>query len=172
MNQQDSVRPYRARDVASGQEAADAVADVLRHAKERDEAAKRKVPPKRQPKWMLPVSVNLAVLAVYLLIAPPDWVVLRRIPPALPTPEAQVANFRAAMYLQGINRIEIYRASNGRLPASLADAQSTLQNVDYRVLGDSAYVLVGTVGEEVLTYDSSTQTAAEFAGNLSQRISG
>lgn len=172
MNQQDSVRPYRARDVASGQEAADAVAEVLRHAKEREEAAKKKAPPRRQPKWMLPVSVNLAVLAVYLLIAPPAWVVLDPLPPAHSTAAEAVTDFRTAMYFQGISRIEAYRARTGRLPATLAETESTLQNVDYTVRGDSTYVLVGTIGEEVLTYDSSTQSAAEFAGDLSRRISG
>jgi hypothetical protein len=170
MSEQDRVRPYHARDTATGQETADVVAEVLRHAAERDQAAKQRNVPKRQPKWMLPVSVNLAVLAVYLLIAPPDWAVLNPIP-ELPI-EARVDDFRTAMYFQGIARIEVYRARTGRLPATLQEAGSTLQGVDYVVRGDSAYVLIGSVGEEVLTYDSSVESAAAFAGNVSSKISG
>jgi len=170
MSERDPVRPYHARDTSSGQETADVVAEVLRHAAEREEAAKKRTKPKRQPKWMLPVSVNLAVLAVYLLIAPPDWAVLNPIPG--PPVERQVDDFRTAMYFQGIARIEVYRAANGRLPTTLEEAGSTLAGVDYAVRGDSAYVLIGSVGDEVLTYDSSVQTAAAFAGDLSSRISG
>lgn len=166
---QDRVRPYHARDVATGQEAADAVAEVMRHAKEREEAARKKAPAKRQPKWMLPVSVNLAVLAVYLLIAPPTWVVLDPFP--VRPVEVQVEDFRTAMYFQGIARIEAYRDRTGRLPSTLAEAQSTLQNVDYALRGDSTYVLIGTIGEEVLTYDSSVQSADAFVGDLGEKVS-
>jgi hypothetical protein len=35
------------------------------------------VPHKAQPKWALPLGINRGVFAVYLLIAPPTWVVMK-----------------------------------------------------------------------------------------------
>ena len=71
MSGEEEVRPYHAR---SGSETADTLAEVLEHAAARDEAAKAREAPKRQPKWMLPLGINLALFAVYLLIAPPACV--------------------------------------------------------------------------------------------------
>ena len=90
--EKDQVKPFHAKDVASGQEAADAVAAVIKHAAERDEAARRKAPAKTQPKWMLPLGLNLGLLAVYLLIAPPSWVIVNPIAP--PPDEQRVGNLR------------------------------------------------------------------------------
>ena len=49
----EDLRPYHKKDKGSGQEAADALAAVLTHAAERDEAAEHKQGPKKQSKWML-----------------------------------------------------------------------------------------------------------------------
>ena len=103
MSERDQVTPYHAKDVATGQEAADAVADVLKHAAEREEAAHKKTAPKKQPKWMLPVGINLGVLAVYFWIAPPNWVQVNPIQP--PPAEERVESLRRAMYVNGIARI-------------------------------------------------------------------
>jgi hypothetical protein len=162
MSEQDEVRPYHAKGVASGQETADTLAAVLKHAAARDEAAKKKSKRRRQPKWMLPLGVNLGVLAVYLLIAPPAWVVLNDIEP--PPPAVQVANLQRAIVFQA-GRINSYQAINGRLPESLEEAGSPTPGVQYHVRGASSYQLVGSVGDQIVLYDS-TESLEDWAADL------
>ena len=53
-------KPFHAKDVSSGQETADVLAEVLQHAKEKDQAAKgTKVEKKGQPKWVPVIGANL-----------------------------------------------------------------------------------------------------------------
>jgi hypothetical protein len=138
MNPEDPVRPYHAREEARGQEAADAVAAVLKQAEEHEERARAKRPPRKQPKWMLPLGIQLAVLAVYLLISPPGWITVR--PIEGPEPAVQEEGLRIAMYVQS-QQIEAYRVQHGRLPTTLA----------------------GTNGPAALIYDS-TESPADFLG--------
>jgi hypothetical protein len=173
MSDQEDVRPFHAKDSAPGQEAADVVAEVLRHAAERDQAAGQKTPPKAPPKWMLPVGINLGVLAFYFLVAQPDWVVIDRIAP--PAAEVQIQSTRSAMWLHGISRIEGYRSTNGRLPQSLEEAGGAVlatEGVLYVPRPDSTYMLIATVGDVEITYDSAIETPEQFAGNLSEAIAG
>jgi len=151
MSSEDQVRPYHAKDEARGQEAAEAVAAVLKHAAEKDKAAHAKTAPRRQPKWMLPLGINLAVLAVYLLIAPPAWVVVNPIAP--PDLAAQTTDLKKALWFQA-QRIEAYRQQHGQLPAQLADAGSAIPGVEYVREGDR-FRLVGMVGDATVVWDSS-----------------
>jgi hypothetical protein len=173
MSENDEVKPFHARDVASGQEAADAVAAVLKHAKERDAAAKAKAPPKKQPKWLLPLGVNLGVFAAYLLIWSPDWVVLNRIQP--PPAAERIETTYNAMYM-ALNRIEGYRQNNDRLPQTLAELGISGAGLDYTLQGTSSYVLIAEVGEELLQFNSAVQTPQEwgqqYASTMSRRIGG
>ncbi len=173
MSSQDQVKPFHAKDSAPGQEAADVVAEVLQHAAAREKAAKRKVEHKGPPKWMLPLTANLGLLALYCLIAQPEFLVVspnvdRR------SVEERVVSVRTAIYFDGIARIETFRVSNGRLPATLEEAGSTLaaEGIEYSVQGESAYILISTIESEVVVYDSATQTATEFVGNLSSALPG
>lgn len=162
----DSVKPYRARDLASGQEAADAVADVLKHAAERDEAAQQRTGPKPQPKWMLPVAMNLGLLSIYFVVAQPSWIVVNSLEPP---PAAEVLQqTRNAMYMHGISRVQTFEQANGRLPASLeeAGAYALVGTVDYQVRPNGSFVLVTTVGEETIAFDSAAMTIEEFTGNM------
>lgn len=165
MTDPDQVKPYHAKDTAPGQEAADVVAEVLRHAEEREAAAKQKTTPKGPPKWMLPLTVNLGVLALYFLIAQPDWVIVNPVQDPRPATEA-VAQTRRAMYLDGISRIEGYARENGRLPESLDEVGSGLaaQGVEYTLQGDSTYLLITTVGSETIVFDSATDDPTTFMG--------
>jgi len=163
MSSEDKVRPYHAK--ASGQEAADAVHAVLQHAADRDQAAHQTTGPKKQPKWMLPLGINLGVFAVYLLIAPPAWVVVS--PLEAPPVEEQLEDLRLAMYMQA-QRVESYRQQNGRLPTELVEAGSPVPGVEYNVIGIGRYQLVATVGGEALIYDSS-DSAAEWVGEGATR---
>lgn len=171
MSPEDPVRPYHAKrppsDEARGQEAADAVAAVLKHAAERDAAARAKIPPKPQSRWALPVGINLGVLALYLLAFTPDWVTVDPIP--APDPAARVESLRLAMYIQ-VKQIEAYRIENGRLPTTLAEAGTVVPGVDYVPQG-TTYLLIATAGETVLRYESS-QSADDFVGSAAAKLGG
>lgn len=162
------VRPYHAPEAKSGQETADTLKAVLDHAAERAVAAKQKTTGKKQPKWMLLLGPNLGVLALYLLIAPPSIIVMS--PLEAPPPEEQIQGLRLAMFLQA-TRIESYRRDNGQLPASLADAGSPTPGVEYSVVG-SSYLLVGTAGNEAMTYDSASQSPQDWVGGVADRLKG
>jgi len=167
----DNPRPYRAKDQASGKEAADAVAAVLQHAAARDEAASVKPTAKKQPKWMLPVGINLCVLAIYLLIAPPNWVVLD---PIEEVPPVELASgMGTAMFLQ-VQRIEAYRQTNGRLPVVLADAGTPTEGVVYTIVDPDRYTLSASAGGQTLSYDSSDPASlgALMSGDALQKIQG
>jgi hypothetical protein len=172
MSSEEPVKPFHAKSdqdaaQARGQEAAEAVAAVLKHAAERDEAGRKKTPPKPRAKWALPLGLNLSVLALYLLIAPPAWVTLDPIPP--PAPESQIESFRVALWLQA-RRIEAYRVENGRLPGSLHEAGTPVPGVDYVVSGNE-FVLVGSLGETVVQYDS-TQPNDDIVAAAAARLAG
>lgn len=171
MSDKDQVRPYHAKDVGSGRETADTLAEVLKYATEREEASRKKTKPQSQPKWMLPLGINLGVLAVYLLIAPPSWVVLNPIEP--PAPQQQLVGLRTAMYFTA-SRIEAYRLENGRLPERLEDTGATgADGLEYFLRGTGNYQVVGSVGTETVVYDSS-QSLADWAAslNLGARVRG
>jgi hypothetical protein len=173
MSDEDQVKPFHAKETAPGQEAADVVAEVLRHAAERDEAVKKKVAVKGPPKWMLPLTLNLGVLALYFLIAQPDFLVVspnvdRR------TVTERIEGARNAMYFDGIARIETFVNENGRLPESLEEAGSTLaaEGINYEVVGDSTYLLFLTIDTETVVYDSAVQTASDFVRNMAGALPG
>jgi len=168
MSSEDQVRPFHAKEGSSGQETADAVAAVLKHAAERDAAAHERKRQKNQPKWMLPLGINLAVFAIYLLIAPPAWVTIH--PIEGPPPAEQELSLRTAMFLQA-QRIEAYRLRHGSLPDSLADAGSPMPGVTYDRIGLDSYQLFGTNGSATLEYDSS-QSLAAFVGTAADRLAG
>jgi len=173
MSENDDIKPFHARDVTSGQEAADAVAAVLKHAQERDAAARTRAPGKQQPKWLLPLGVNLGVFAAYLLIWQPPWVVINRISP--PPSEERIELTQNNMWV-AMNGIVQYRIDNGRLPRSLAEAGVTQPGLEYTLQGTSNYVLVAEVGDELLQFNSAVQTeqewGAQHAGSMSLRIGG
>ena len=166
MGTDDKVKPYHAR---SGSETADTLADVLEHAAAREQAAHKRTVPKKQPKWMLPLGINLGVFALYLLIAPPAWVDFN--PIEGPPVAAQTESLRLGMFMQ-IQRIEGYRLANGRLPDSLEAAGSVVvEGAEYRRMGGDRYQLIANVGETVLLYDS-TESAADFVGDAANRLRG
>ena len=167
MSDSDQVRPDHAKDAAPGQEAADVVAEVLRHAEEREAAARKKEVPKGPPRWMLPVTVQLGVLALYFLIAQPEFLVVNPVSDPRAAEEV-VQQTRQGIYYGAILPIQNYREANGRLPQSLAELGTTIgeQGVEYQVQGDSAYTLIATVGEEVIVFDSVRDDPAEFLGQM------
>lgn len=173
MTDKDEVRPFHAKEVASGQEAAEAVAAVLKHAKERDEAAQKRTAPQQQPRWLLPLGINLAVFAAYLLIWSPDWVIINRIAP--PPAEEQLTNRRFGVYMAA-SRIEGFRMNQGRLPRTLEEAGVPGDELDYTVIGANNFALITFVGEERISFNSATDSLATWgqqnAAGISERIGG
>ncbi|GMV06403.1 MAG: hypothetical protein AMXMBFR53_26790 [Gemmatimonadota bacterium] len=169
MSSEDPVRPYHAKDEARGQEAAEAVAAVLKHAAEKEQVAQAKPRPKKQPKWMLPLGLNLAVIAVYLLLAPPTWVTVN--PIEGPDQATQVQGLRVALYLQA-QQIEAYKDQNGRLPSSLAESGRAVPGIEYVRQGAEQYQLVATVGDQPIVYDSSGPNPEIVAAVTASRLGG
>ncbi len=167
MSSGNQVRPYHAKDEARGQEAADAVAAVLKHAAEREQLAHKKPPSKKQPKWMLPLAVNLGVLAVYLLIAPPSWVTVN--PVQGPDLARQSDDLKAAMWFQA-QQIEAYKVQNGRLPVTLAESGRVTPGLEYVRDGDR-FRLIAIVGEAPVIWDSAASNA-EFAAIVAEKVGG
>ncbi len=166
MPESDKVKPYHAKEAAPGQEAADVVAEVLKHAEAREQASKKKVIPKGPPKWMLPLTLNLGVLALYFLIAQPDFLVLNPVDDPRPSAEVIEAEKRG-LYFE-IMKILNHQRETGRLPATLAEMGSPLadQGVDYTVQGDSSFLLIKTVQGETIIFDSAQDDPAEWVGNF------
>ena len=164
MSDQDQVKPYHAKDTAPGQEAADVVAEVLQHAQEREAAASKRTGPKAPPKWMLPLTVNLGVLALYFLIAQPEFLVVNPIEDPRGAVEVDQQT-RSTVYIYGINAINNFVGANGRLPSNLGEAGSQLatqEGVTYTVTSDSTY----TLSFEGLTFDSSRDDPQVWAGAM------
>lgn len=164
MTEQDH-KPYHAKDAAPGKEAADVVAEVLKHAAEREQAAKVQTKPKGPPKWMLPLTVNLGVLALYFLIAQPEFLIMSPIEDPRPV-EQQVQQTRFGIYMEVIQRMQSFVQANGRLPATLSELGTSVgeEGVDYTVSGDSTYILIMQIGSETVTFDSAIDDPAEWLG--------
>jgi hypothetical protein len=160
------IKPFHAKETATGQEAADVVKAVLEHAAARDEAARRKPAPKAQPIWMLPLGLTLAVLATFLLIAPPPWVVVN--PIAAQAPEDALASAKNAIWFYA-SKIEGYQIKNGRLPQTLAEVGITEEALDYQPLG-SGYLLSSQVGEQNIFYNSSVESLQAWAARVGMNI--
>lgn len=155
----DQIKPFHAKEVSTGQEAADVVAAVIKHAAAREEAAKKKAPPKPQPIWMLPLGLTLAVLATFLLVAPPPWVVVN--PIAAQSPDDVYEKLKNAIYIQA-QRIEGYRMLNGRYPPSLAEAGVSVEGLDYMPNGDN-YTLISTAGDRDVVFNSAVESLRDWA---------
>lgn len=168
MSSEDQVRPYHAKDEARGQEAAEAVAAVLKHAAEKDKAAQARPAPRKQPRWMLPLGINLAVLAVYFLVFSPSWLVIN--PIEGPDLVAQTVDLKKALWFQA-QRVEAYKIKFGRLPEQLADAGSPTPGVQYVRQGDG-YRLVGMIGEAPVIWDSAGSNAEIVALVASSSLGG
>ena len=169
MSDQDEVKPYHSKNAAPGQEAADVVAEVLQHAQEREKAAQQKVGPKAPPKWMLPLTVNLGVLALYFLIAQPDFIVVTA--PQDPRSAVEIdQQVRGMVHQYGIVQIDLFLEQNGRLPQTLAEVpfagslNSGGATATYTPRSDSTYVLSVTLPDgATIEFDSAVQTSESFA---------
>ena len=154
---------------APGAEAADLVAEVLKDAKERDEAARRReeTPIGRTRQKVVAVSLPLAgAFSFYLWFGNPSWVT-----PTLPDPvtaEAAESGLRVAMFFEA-QKIEDFRRQSGRLPDSLAELGATPAEMSYRRIDAQTYQLVGQSRGVTLTFNSD-QAIQEFVGDAMDRL--
>lgn len=148
--------------VSTSDERARALAAVLRDQKER-RAGEGAVPAPsaRNQRARLLMFVVSFGLAVYVWFGSPSWA-QPYVPPA-PTPVEVEAGLRMAMYLQ-IQRIEVFREENGRLPRSLDEVGRRLPGVRYEQITGDVYRLRGRTDDLRLTYVSA-QSSHEFLGN-------
>ena len=115
------------------------------------------------------LAINLGVFAVYVLIAPPGWIVVA--PLEAPPLEEQADDMRLAMYMQAM-RVDAYHAENGVLPGTLEDAGSSVPGVQYFVMGANRYELIASIGTEVVRYDSSESANAWVGSGAASKLRG
>ncbi len=138
--------------LSSEMERASAIASVLRHQAERKEAQEAVKPVGKKP--LLPQLSALALstaAAVYVWFGSPGW--LGPALPPLPPLEVEGAHVATAVYLQ-TQRIEGYRARNGRLPAFLEEAGPGVPGVRYARLDARTYRVQGQDRRVAVTYTS------------------
>ena len=164
MSEKDDVQPFHAKGTAPGQEAADVVAEVLAHAAEREKAAKERTAPKGPPRWTMPVTVNLGLLAMYFLFAQPQWIVMSPLQDPRDMIERMEVSRTAIWGL--IQRIDIFNSSQGRLPQTLAELGISLadQGVVYTLTSDSTYRVTYLIEGEAVEFDSAKDTSTDFVG--------
>src|SRR5262245_1039567 len=112
---------------------------------------------------ILVTVLGLAVFAagIYILVSRPTWFFTP--PPPPESVQIQEASVRL-MLVREASRVRQYRAAHGRYPASLSDAGSTVDNVDYNTQGDSVFSLVTSWGEQTIRL-SSSDSVGTFLGN-------
>jgi hypothetical protein len=115
------------------------------------------LPSSRAPFWI--VTLTTVAVATALLVGQPAWLFPRapKEPPVL-----EEASLRVRMYIE-IERIEQFRATQGRLPSSLLEAKGDTTGLQYAT-GGEGYSLTGRNAGIALTYTSS-QAPREFVGN-------
>jgi hypothetical protein len=145
-------------------EAAQAAVSDVRSRQERGRSGRSSTAASRRT--LLALGLTLFGVGVYLIAARPAWFF---IPPApTETVEIRDASFRLTMVREA-ELIRRFQAAEGRLPATLAEAGSQVQGVEYAPAPDGTFTLRATVAGEVLAY-SSNDSATVFLGDSFGRI--
>lgn len=150
----------------------DAVGDVIRKQAEERKAAQAAEAERsrRKARRVSPVIVTcLAILlsvGAYVAIEQPEWLFPKPFPAE--SQAEREASLRMAIATTA-QRIERFRQQHGRLPATLAQAGSTVEAITYERNGDAQYVLRGENGPVALTY-RSTEPISSFVGNSYQLL--
>jgi hypothetical protein len=122
-------------------------------------------PPRRRAAAVRPFTLFcllvLAGLGGWLYVGRPAWVFARGIPAQ--SPAVREASLRLAMSLQ-YDRIERFRDSTGRLPATLAETGPSLGDLTYTTTQFGDFVLEGNDSLIHLTLRSGDSLPA-FVGN-------
>lgn len=137
---------------------------------QRERAPEVQRAPRRWP--LHPVAVLalllLAGVGAWIGATRPSWLLERGMP--VENAAMQDASLRLAMAMQ-FQRIERYRSTNRRLPASLAEVGPPMQGITYERAGSDQYVLRGRNGGASLML-RSTDPVKEFVGSSYTLIQG
>jgi hypothetical protein len=118
----------------------------------------------RRKQLTRPVILGVVLLvALYLAFIPPAW--MRSSPPPSPTAAEREASTRFAMYLQA-QQVEHFRATRGRLPATLAEVGQPLPGIQYIVVSGTNYQLLSA--DSSLRFNSTDSAQAFLGESMSQ----
>ena len=132
--------------------------EAERHSSEQTQALQRK-----KTTRMTILGLALA-LALVLAFAPPAWILPA--PQPRPTAAEREASIRFSIFLQA-QQIEHFRASRGRLPATLEEAGQPLPGVAYLVNSGSTYQLRSTQ-DQAISYSSTDSLYAFLGASMTQ----
>jgi hypothetical protein len=120
--------------------------------------AARSVPQRRR----IGLLTVIGVAGLVLLVVQPSWLAGPKSVPPEP-PRVAAAALRIAMIRQ---RQQLFNYANihRRFPLSLGDAGDSLPGVIYNRRGDSAFTLIGSVGDSMIVLHSGDSQTA-FLGN-------
>jgi len=145
-----------------------AIAEVLRHQRERAQAQERAwevlAREERRRGFGIRHLVFAAALLVsgYVWLAAPSWAGMDA--PAPPTAQRLDASLRLALYVQA-QRVEAFVAEHDRLPRTLEEVGPPLPGIRYTPTPRGTFHLLGTNGDRSLFYSSSlTLSPAAFLG--------
>jgi len=139
--------------------------DVVRSEQEKRESSSHPAPPEApagRPFWI--VMFLLSVTLGAILAMQPGWLFTTPVPE---TNQLQEASLRLRMF-EEVDRINRFEQSQGRLPATLAEAGGDSTNLQYAP-GAAGYSLSGRNGGQSLTYTSDVSPET-FLGNSYQII--
>lgn len=141
-----------------------AIRDVMEYAVRETRAvqlARLMVSYRIRPIFLALVSIPSLIIALYAQLARPDWVYGPD--PARMQPARKQAYTKFAMYLAA-QRVEAYRAAQGRLPASLGELDEDWEGMSYRALGATTFELSARGDSGEVVYQSDRPVRA-FLGN-------
>jgi hypothetical protein len=156
--------PHDLPDVSHHGERDAALAAVMRHTAERNEAGEhyREIVEKQGP-WLGVKHLVLAVTTVAALwtwIWPPAIIRIDEIP--VPPVAEEEATLRLVMYFQA-QKVEQYLLDFGRIPEELPEAGPVFPGMEYIRLTDRHYRLLGRTNRLNLSF-SSAEPVADFVG--------
>lgn len=146
-------------DPPQASEYGDALSDVLKDQKRRDELRSTATPKARRARVHPSIPPVLALFSVWLWVFPPAALI-----PEVPTiPQAtQEAGLRMEMWIQ-LNNIQRFITDNGRLPGDLDEVGERPDGVQYRRLSDGVFQLSGKAGQVSVDYTSTEPVDALVA---------
>lgn len=125
-------------------------------------ASRRNRTTSNTPRIVLTVlGLALFAVGIYLLAARPVWFFTP--PPEPESGQIQEASVRL-MLVREASRVRRYRSEHGKLPATLAEAGSSVTALNYTPQGDSTFQLAAPWGGRAITL-ASTDSVGPFLGN-------
>jgi hypothetical protein len=131
------------------------LAEVLMDTAQREVEARTWAPPRSASRGRIATSLMLTAIAAWLWVFPPAF--LAPAPPSRPSYERVEAGLRVSLALQA-DRIERFRAENGRLPDQLREVGEPPTGVSYTRLDAQTYLLRGREGDTTIRWEGGVQS--------------